>query len=105
MSSVAFHPNLLLVIALNSNWNAALVLINFLLLLLFLLLIISYYFYFSTFIGNYIYSLVDAKNATDIRPLFILPIIAGNFHGSLRIHPSLNASSLLQKGWVLMVSV
>ncbi|CAH3171857.1 unnamed protein product [Porites evermanni] len=27
--------------------------------------------------GNYIYSLVDAKNATDIRPLSIKPIIAG----------------------------
>ena len=38
MSSVASHLNLLLVIALNSNWNAAFVLINFLLLLLFLLL-------------------------------------------------------------------
>ena len=36
-------------------------------------------FEFSTFIGNYIYSLVDVKNATDIRPLAIKPIIAGNF--------------------------
>ncbi|KAM7440465.1 HSP70/90 co-chaperone, partial [Porites harrisoni] len=29
--------------------------------------------------GNYIYSLVDAKNATDIRPLSIEPIIAGAY--------------------------
>ena len=36
-------------------------------------------FVFSTFIGNYIYSLADAKNARDIRPLSIKPIIAGNF--------------------------
>ena len=42
MSSVASHSNLLLVIdsSLNSNWNAAFVLINFLLLLLFFLLFI-----------------------------------------------------------------
>ena len=38
-------------------------------------------FVFSTFLGNYIYSLVDAKNSTDIRPLSIKPIIAGDFRG------------------------
>ena len=35
-------------------------------------------FFFSTFIGSFIFSLVDAKNATDIRPSSIKPIIAGN---------------------------
>ena len=40
MSFVASHPNLLLVIALNSNWNAVFVLINFLLLLLLLFLLL-----------------------------------------------------------------
>ena len=34
--------------------------------------------FFSTFIGSFIYSLVDAKNATDIRPSSIKPIVAGN---------------------------
>ena len=34
--------------------------------------------FFSNVIGNYIYSLVDAKNATDLRPLSIKPMIAGN---------------------------
>ncbi|XP_073231626.1 tetratricopeptide repeat protein 4-like [Porites lutea] len=32
-------------------------------------------------LGNYIHSLEDAKNATDIRPLSIKPIIAGDFRG------------------------
>ena len=36
------------------------------------------YVFFSTFIGRFIYSLVDTKNATDIRPSSIKPIIAGN---------------------------
>ena len=35
--------------------------------------------FFKTFLGNYIYSLVDAKYARDIQPLSIEPIIAGNF--------------------------
>ncbi|CAH3164427.1 unnamed protein product, partial [Porites lobata] len=33
--------------------------------------------YANLLLGNYIYSLVDAKNATDLRPLSIKPMIAG----------------------------
>ena len=55
--------------ALNSDWLAAFAVCDILA------------FVVSTFLGNYIYSLVDAKEATDMQPLSVKPIIAGNSKG------------------------
>ena len=65
MSSCTCHL-LFIVRALNSDWLAAFGVCDILA------------FVFATFLGNYIYSLVDAKEATDMRPLSVKPIIAGN---------------------------
>ena len=46
-----------------------------------LLRVIFWLCFFKTFLGNYIYSLVDAKYAREIQPLSVEPIIAGNFKG------------------------
>ena len=44
-----------------------------------LLRVILWLCFFKTFLGNYIYSLVDAKYARDIQPLLMEPITVGNF--------------------------